>query len=82
MRRFWKCLIVSKTLVKTKSKFYPFEGNCDLISIFRPISPKSENHIKNPNTHSPNVLMLNEEILEMPYFQLNFGKDKLETLPI
>ena len=26
--------------------------------------------------------MLHEEILEMAYCQLNFGKDKLETLPI
>ena len=37
---YWKCLIVSKTSVRTKLKFYPFEGNWGLISIFGPTGPK------------------------------------------
>ena len=74
MRLFWKCLIVSKTLVRTKSKFNPFGVNWSLLSIFGPITPKS----KNPHKfNSLNLLKLNEIILEMPYCQLNFGKNKL-----
>ena len=34
MRPFWKCLIVSKTLVRTKLKFYTSWENWNLISIF------------------------------------------------
>ena len=73
MKPFWKCLIISKTLVRTKLKFYPFGVNWGLLSIFGPITPKS----KNPHKfNSLNLLMLNETILEMPYCQLNFGKKK------
>ena len=35
MRPFWKCLIFSKILVRTKLKLYSFCGNWDLISLFR-----------------------------------------------
>ena len=73
MRPFWKCLIVIKTLVRTKLKFYPFWKNLDLISIFGPVGPKS----KNPHEFSSLNFMFNETILEMPY-QLNFGKNRLE----
>ena len=49
-----------------------------LISLFEPISQKS----KNQHKFSPlNFLMLNKTILEIPYCQLNFGKNKLEILP-
>ena len=78
MRRFWKYLIVIKTLVRTKLKSYPFGMNWGLLSIFGPITPKS----KNPDKFdSLNLLMLSETILEMPYCQLNFGKSNLEILP-
>ena len=40
-----KCLIVSKTLVRTKLKFYPFWENWGLISIFGPIGPKLEKSV-------------------------------------
>ena len=49
--------------------------NCCLLSLFGPITPKSKNSHK---FNSFNLLMLNETILEMPYCQLNFGKNKLE----
>ena len=78
MRSFWKCLIVSKTLVRTKLKFYPFGMNWGLLSLFGSITPKS----KNPHKFNfLNLLLHNETILEMPYCQLNFGKNKLEILP-
>ena len=72
MRPFWKCLTVIKTLVRTKLKFYPFWKNWGLIYIFGSFGPKS----KNPHKFSSlNFIMLNETILEMPYYQLNFGKN-------
>ena len=75
---FWKCLIVSKTLVRTKLKCYPFWENWGLISIFGPFGPKSKSLHK---FSSLNFLMLNEIIFEMPYCLLNFGKKRLEILP-
>ena len=78
MRSFWKCFIVSKTLIRTKLKFYFLWGNWGLIFILGPLSLKS----KNPHKfNSLNLLMLNDTILEMPYCQLNFGKKKLENIP-
>ena len=56
----------------------PFFGELCLISIFVPISPKMKNQHK---FNYLNLLMLNETILEMPYFQLKFGKNKLEVIP-
>ena len=41
MKPFWKYLIVIKTLLKTKLKFYPCWKNWCLISIFGPIGTKS-----------------------------------------
>ena len=77
MRLSWKCLIVSKTLVRTKLQLYPFWKNLGLISIFGPVGPKS----KNPHElNSLNFLTINETILEMPYCQLNFSKNRLEIL--
>ena len=78
MRPSRKCLIVSKTLVRTKLKFHPFWRNWGLISIFGPIGAKS----KNPHKFSSlNLLMYSETILEMPYCQLNFGKNRPGILP-
>ena len=74
MRLFWECLIVSKTLVGAKLKSCSFSGNWGLISIFRPISPKLKNPLK---FNSPNLLMLDETILD----QLDFGKNKPEVIP-
>ena len=79
MRPFWKCLIIKKTLVRTKLKFYSFWKNLCLIFIFGSVGPKS----KNPNKFTfLNFLILNETILEMPYCQLNFGKNRLEILAL
>ena len=49
-----------------------------LISIFGPVGPKLEKSIN--KFSSLNLLMLNETTLEMCYFQLNFGKNKIEML--
>ena len=77
MRPFWKCLIVSKTLVRTKLKFCSFWGNWGLISIFGPVGPKSNPH----KFSSLKLLILDETILEITYCKSNFGKNKLEFLP-
>ena len=53
----------------------PYFGELCLIFIFVPISPKSKNQHK---FNYLNLLMLNETILEMPYGQLNFGKNNLK----
>ena len=42
-----------------------------------PISPKMKNRHK---FNYLNLLMVNETILEMPYCQFNFGKNKLEVI--
>ena len=73
MKPFWKCIIVIKTLVRTKLKFYPFWKNWCLISIFGPVFPKSKHPHKFPFL---NFIMLNETILEMRYCQINFGKNR------
>ena len=63
---------------RTKLKFYPFGENWDLIFMFGSVGPKSKNVDK---FNFLNLLMLNETILEMSYFKLNFGKNKLEISP-
>ena len=59
---------------RTKLKFYPFGENWDLIFMFGSVGPKSKNVDK---FNFLDLLMLNETILEMSYFKLNFGKNKL-----
>ena len=87
MTPFWKCVIVSKTLVRRKLKFYPFGVNWGPLFIFGPITPKSKIPRKFNSLNllmvTLNFLMVNETILKMPFklYQLNFGKNKLEILP-
>ena len=68
----------SQNFGKNKIVILPFLEELGLISLFEPISQKS----KNQHKFSPlNFLMLNKTILEIPYCQLNFDKNKLEILP-
>ena len=79
MRPFWKCSFVIKTLVGKNLKFYPLQKNWGLVSILGPVSPKS----KNPHKFTSfNFLMVNEIFLEISYCQQDFGKNKIDILPI
>ena len=61
IKPFWRCLIVSKTLVRTNLKFYPFGGNWGVNSIFGLTGPKS----KKPHKFSAlNLFMVIETILD------------------
>ena len=66
MRPFWKCLIISKMLVRTILKFYPFCGNWDLISIFKLAAPK----LKKPTYKLSSLTVL------MVYVILSVKSDK------
>ena len=80
MRPFWKCLIVSKTLVRKKLKFHPFRVNWGPTFHIWAHYPKIKKIKK--KFDSLNLLMLNETILEMPHCQLNCGEDKLGLLGV